>query len=65
MSRIRDLITYECDRCARQQTVDVLDPENGFWCEYENIHTHGTITLCPSCACFFYDFMQGKGVKPI
>ena len=64
MSRIRKLITYECDRCARQQTIDAYDPENE-WLEYENINTHGTFTLCSSCAWFFYEFMQGEEVKKI
>lgn len=64
MARVRTKITYECDRCARQQTIDCDDPEN-MWVEYENINTRGTITLCPSCASFFYDFMQGRKVNPI
>lgn len=64
MSKIRTLITYECDRCARQQTIGECDPNND-WVEYENTWTHGTITLCPSCATFFYDFMQGNGVRAI
>lgn len=64
MSRIRTLVTYECDRCARQQTIDLYDQDNE-WVEYENINTHGTVTLCCSCAWFFYEFMQGKGVKGI
>ena len=64
MARIRSLITYECDRCARQQTLNAYDPDNE-WVEYENINTHGSVTLCPSCAWFFYEFMQGRKVNSI
>lgn len=64
MGTIRHLITFECDRCNRQQTIDpVMNDDN--WVIYENMGTHGTVTLCPSCVSFFYSFMQGEGVKPL
>ena len=66
MSIVRVLCTYECDRCARQQTINPDENHDGFdWVVYRNEGTNGTITLCPTCMSFFYDFMQGKGVKPL
>ena len=62
MGTIRHLITYECDRCNRQQTI-ALGENNDSWVIYENVGTRGTVTLCPACASFFYDFMQGKEVR--
>ena len=63
MSIVKAFCTIECDRCARQQTCE--DPFDQDWVVYENINTHGTVTLCPSCAAFFYDFMQGNEVRAI
>lgn len=63
MSIIKAYCTIECDRCARQQTA--ADPFDLDWVMYENVNTKGTVTLCPACASFFYDFMQGKEVRAL